>query len=411
MIKLLSLLLGGVVVGVTHAHELPHMDLELSSDEYRTILAQQPTTLKTLMVDDGPVAQALLYGNRLSKWLSVLNANRAAAAPLRLSSPERRTSYTLEHPYTYSVEIIRSRTQEVISELPAEMKSVLLEGLAYPTTLTVDEATFTTLARKIDYNYQMAARYTAINPFRARYKERATKDVRGIYYLKEKKIGAAELSDVTKLPPAQLPELKRAMISLCRNDASVVDFACPGIVEEAFAKNAVLALYESAFPQAQEIWDSFFTIADEDVRRDVTWEENKLWVPFIIPDEEKFKNYLLSNIEAEYVWKDWALKLDFGRWRNGPRLRFEAGVMPNVNTVGGNVITMDRNQPIEEFQSQWIIRHEFGHVIGLPDCYHEFYDVEEEAYVSYKLDAGDLMCSRSGQMNERIYKELKRVYE
>lgn len=72
---------------------------------------------------------------------------------------------------------------------------------------------------------------------------------------------------------------------------------------------------------------------------------------------------------------------------------------------------MDSNQPIEEYDSQWTIRHEFGHVLGLPDCYHEFYDTTQEAYVNYQFDVTDLMCSRAGNMNERIYLELKKAYQ
>ena len=34
-----------------------------------------------------------------------------------------------------------------------------------------------------------------------------------------------------------------------------------------------------------------------------------------------------------------------------------------------------------------------------------------EAYVNYQIDVNDLMCSRSGNMNERIFKELKRTYQ
>jgi len=90
---------------------------------------------------------------------------------------------------------------------------------------------------------------------------------------------------------------------------------------------------------------------------------------------------------------------------------FQPGVVPHVNGLGGNEIVMDSNQPIEEYESQWTIRHEFGHVIGLPDCYHEFYDVSQQAFVNYQLDITDLMCSRAGNMNERIYNELKRVYK
>jgi hypothetical protein len=102
--------------------------------------------------------------------------------------------------------------------------------------------------------------------------------------------------------------------------------------------------------------------------------------------------------------------MTFGNYPNGALLKFEAGVVPHVNGLGGNEIVMDSTQPIEEYESQWTIRHEYGHVIGLPDCYHEFYDSELGAFVNYQLDVTDLMCSRAGNMKERIYKELVRVY-
>jgi hypothetical protein len=70
--------------------------------------------------------------------------------------------------------------------------------------------------------------------------------------------------------------------------------------------------------------------------------------------------------------------MNFGLFPNGPLLVFETAVVP--------------------------------HVIGLPDCYHEFYDTNLEAYVNYQLDISDLMCSRAGNIKERIYTELKKVY-
>jgi hypothetical protein len=77
----------------------------------------------------------------------------------------------------------------------------------------------------------------------------------------------------------------------------------------------------------------------------------------------------------------------------------------------GNTIVIDRNTDIDEYEVRWTIRHEFDHVLRLPDCYIEFYDQELGAAVNYQIDTSDLMCSRAGNINQRIVDELKRVYE
>src|SRR5439155_5532825 len=89
---------------------------------------------------------------------------------------------------------------------------------------------------------------------------------------------------------------------------------------------------------------------------------------------------------------------------------WEAGATPHVESAPGSTITMDENSLLSEYDVQWTIRHEYGHVLGFPDCYHEFYDVEEEVFVSYQLDVTNLMCSRRGKLKETHYNELKKAY-
>jgi len=105
----------------------------------------------------------------------------------------------------------------------------------------------------------------------------------------------------------------------------------------------------------------------------------------------------------------WQLRLDFVKVQ-GPRtpfVVFEPGITPHVSFPG---IYMDSNAPLTEYDVQWTIRHEFGHVLGLPDCYMEFYDTDIEAMVSYQLDVTNLMCSRRGHIQQTHYDELKRIY-
>jgi hypothetical protein len=71
---------------------------------------------------------------------------------------------------------------------------------------------------------------------------------------------------------------------------------------------------------------------------------------------------------------------------------------------------MDGNRNIDEYSARWTIRHEYGHVLGFPDCYLEFYDVETETMINYQLDITDLMCSRRGAFKVNHFDQLKAAY-
>ncbi len=135
-------------------------------------------------------------------------------------------------------------------------------------------------------------------------------------------------------------------------------------------------------------------------------------VIFKDPNNSVISDWLKVNIEDEFKRPllNWGLEFNLIQTNSSSvaYLRFEPKVTPHVS--GGNVIVMDQNTPIEEYEVQWTIRHEYGHILGLPDCYQEFYEPEKKLITQYQLDITDLMCSRAGDMNDRIYKELKRNY-
>lgn len=406
--KTLSLILAFTFAGASFAAP-HHLEIDMTTAEYRNLVKQIEKN-KGAKADDPAIREALNLGERLSKWIALVNTGRTPTTAIRLTSPQTRRGIPIDKPNTYSPSIIKRETQSIMSSLPSSMKEVLLATTDLPGSLPLDDETFIEHARKIDRNYQSAARYKGVDQERVWYIEAANKDVRGYYYLRKNNIGENELRDTSVIPGSQVGDIKNALAMICMNNTRNIK-RCKSEVEDAFKKNEVAAFYSKHFPVATNVWNNFFKIPVGARRKDVRWSSGSATVPFNTPELPKFGPYLKDNIEDEFRWKGWGLKINFGRYPSGPYLRFEAGTVPHVNDLGGNEIVMDSNQPIEEYESQWTIRHEFGHVLGLPDCYHEFYDTSARAYVNYQLDITDLMCSRAGNMNERIFKELKEAYE
>lgn len=392
------------------AHPL-HLDLETSSSEYRKILGQEKNnSQKSFNNNDDPaITEALALGERLSKWINVVNARRSQSTAIRLTSAATSRGIPISRPNMYSPQIIKKTTEEIIIELPKVVKSILLTNAELTSALPISDETFIEYARKIDKNYQRAARYKSINVHRDYYIKAATKDVRGFYYLKTNNITENELRDPKNFSGSKLATVIESLIQLCANGNGDTK-KCGKDVHKALSNNELDKIYKSYIKAGEKNWNSFFQIPSYGVRYDVSWNGNTTVVPFNTPEIPKFVPYLKNNIEDEFRFGTWGLKLNFGVHEDGPYLKFQAGVVPHVDRLGGNQIVMDSNQSIEEYESQWTIRHEFGHILGLPDCYHEFFDVKKNAYVNYQLDITDLMCSRAGKMNERIFLELKKAY-
>jgi hypothetical protein len=384
-----------------------HLDLEMTSVEYRGLLKQ----MNQKETDDPAIALALKQGERLQQWLADENARRTPETALRLTSAGTRRGIPIDAPSIYSEKTIQATHEKLAKELPADMLAVL-NGAAFPTQLPADDAEFVRLARLVDRNYQSAARFKSLKPYMSYYVRAKAKDVRSYYFFRKDGWTSSRFADFSGLPETQKAAVRENLAGMCLNDGFSSFNSCTKKVAKAEAAGTLGGLYATLSATSVRVWNEFFDIPADAVRSDVDHTDpNVMKVPFNTPSIAKFIPYLQDNVEDEFRFGTWGLKVVYGTYPDGPLLKFEPGVVPHVNGLGGNEIVMDSNQPIEEYESQWTIRHEFGHVIGLPDCYHEFYDSQLGAFVNYQLDIQDLMCSRAGNMNERLAVELQRVYK
>lgn len=395
------------LVAFAHQGTPLHLDLELESAEYRTLLAKLP---KQKNADDPAIAKALAWGSRLSAWIAAENDRRAPSEQIRLTSAATRRGIPIDKPSIYSEKTIAQDLVKHTTELNADIIAVM-NGAAFPAALPLPMDEFIVQARKIDKTYQSAARFKSLINWRFQYAQRKKLDLRSYHFFKSGQWTAQRVGELAQLPAEEQEVVRGHLAGMCVNDGRSSMSTCRARVARLQTPEQLSSFFTSAFQTSAAVWGGFFNIPDYGTRRDVTYtDETAMIVPFNTPSIPKFVPYLKDNVEDEFKFGTWGLKVNYGVFPNGPLLKFEPNVVPHVNGLGGNEIVMDSNQPIEEYESQWTIRHEFGHVIGLPDCYHEFYDEELQAFVNYQLDTTDLMCSRAGNMNERIYQELKRVY-
>lgn len=412
-----SLILGTMIFAQI-ANALPshkhHLDLELSGREYLDLLAKTPK-LKNKRIsspEDIVVEKYLAIGKRNLQWVDFVNAARTADRKLSLSSPATQSGNGPSAPRYYNFKLIMEKWKVVENLIPKSLKAVVFEGAPFTTDIGVTDREFMEWLFQVDSAYQITARYKLMLPYLEEMKGGAAYDVRGYLQLTEESNLDQKLSDFTNLSDMKQSRLTRSLIMLCMN-AEVKRATCKAELTAAIESKSVVAFKDQYLAAGKGLYDYFFTIAG--ARPDGVWtaaDPMNFNIPFVNPKNDAVMDFLKTNIENEWKWNGWQLHLNFVDTDDETmtHIVWEEGATPHVDNAPGTTITMDANTPLSEYDVQWTIRHEYGHVIGFPDCYHEFYDEEEEAFISYQLDITNLMCSRRGHLQQTHYDELKRVY-
>ena len=245
-----------------------------------------------------------------------------------------------------------------------------------------------------------------MKPYLDELKEERKNDVRGYYSLSREPAVEATLDNWSSLPLDAQVKYRDQLLGVCGNSEERP--VCKSEFDSTQSKKNFWLKYKAA---SQTVYEDFFKI--QWFRTDILWTSanpDEASMPFVDPNNAAIASYLKENVEDEWKWQDWQLRLNFqaGDPASMSHLEFKPGVTAHVETP--NKIVMDENQPTTEYNSQWTIRHEYGHILGFPDCYIEFYDEDRGRMVNYQLDTTNLMCSRRGVLQQKHFDEMKRVY-
>lgn len=400
---LISLLMMSFAAYAGHHHLPLQMTFEESQAFYRSL---DKTTIKK--AKEPFITEAIDGGEKMSRWLALINDNRQDGAKLRLTSKATQRGIPIDRPSIYGPHIIKERLENLKDEMPQELKAVIYGVETITTSTIIGDEDYVKWCRKVSKLYQTAVRWTGSLPHLSYYSALKAKDVRGFYYLKNLKNLDLVLQNIAQQSPEEIELIKKSLHTICVNDGNSERSCKRRLARE----SDLLAFKNKYWKSAQRNWDSFFKITNP--RTDVIWKKDAphiMSVVFKDPKNEKVATWLKENIEDEFRFapENWALEMNFTNsgWDTA-YIQFRKNVTPHV--AGGNRIVMDANTDLDEYNVRWTIRHEYGHILRIPDCYHEFYDKDNNVMINYQLDTSDLMCSRVGEMNKRIYEELKRVY-
>lgn len=392
------------------AHDL-HIPLDLTFEESQKWYASFKHELnKKNAFSDSNIEAAIEGGEILGKWLEKINATRASN-PIRLTSKATRRGIPVDKPSKYGPKTIKEKYEEFGKEMPKVLYDVYYGNAQMTATIPVSDDEFIKWGREVSKLYQTAVRWTGHQRWIDYYANRRFDDVRGYYALKEVKELDQKLLKFATLSTAEKEALKEGLLGICLNTRRSETY-CEREFELRLKRNSLLNMKNAYWAKSVKLWNSFFEISNP--RTDVVWNARNPYVmniPFIDPKNNAVATWLKENVEDEFKRGEfsWQMVMDYVTTGSGTaRIEFKAGVTPHVS--GGNLVVMDANTSLEEYSEKWTIRHEFGHILRLPDCYVEFYVPSENLMVNYQLDITDLMCSRAGDMNDRIYHELKKVY-
>ncbi len=331
---------------------------------------------------------------------------------------------TPERPRMSTSAMIITAFEQATAEAPLGMREALekifQEGAVpreLPEGVTRQDAT--SWLKRIHRAYSTASRFLALYPGRDHRTQR-TRDFRPILKVRNERTA---WEDIFSNWSTQAPHQKRESLAILEQACAVADFynrdgstcrAELGRLNEVYFDWQARLIFGRVLDLLDRALDSRFKIQSPYPFALIEALENGLSLKFsIFSTNEAVFHWMTRTVNTGWSWPN-EVRVELyeatQRATQTVNLLWRPGALPSVNAIGGNLITMDQNLPLWLEQSEATMIHEFGHILGFPDCYVEFWSEAEHAFVFYTLDPSNRMCALSGKTLQSHFESLKENY-
>lgn len=333
--------------------------------------------------------------------------------PLEIKLPSTKKQYTFENPAKVSWSIILSDYNAIYKLLNSDLVSVIERNdLSKCTYKTLQNQI--SLLRKIDRLGSSLSRLIWLEEDQEILEYFSWRDLRG--FLRLKQIKNSHLQSFKKLVSQSTYEIKKDLVGMCKNKETRRD--CEQVVKDYEKENvSVEEIFELYKNDSEDLYNSFFRINERTKLKNFSVKNTEngyiLEVPFVESSLGKFKNLFETAIQSAWSNGQQKVIIKYVENNEDPKLVVSDSFTSvfKLDQIGQTILNFEeRDINGERSAVSDTMAHEFGHILGFPDCYVEFYDLAERAYVYYILSESDIMCASKGKVRSSHFAEIKRVY-